>query len=78
MSGGDERMTCDATFTRGPLTLRCDRQAHLTGDKFVYDDTDHYDFHLDARWTFSDVWDLSTETFVPSVCCYFRRLPEQS
>lgn len=58
-------MTCDATFTRGGLTLRCDRQEHSTR-------TDHYDFHLDARWSASWIWDVSIESFVPSLCCYFR------
>ncbi len=71
-------MTCDATFTRGGLTLRCDRhQEHSTPlvmEDFVGMDmdTDHYDFHLDARWSASWIWDVSIESFVPSLCCYFR------
>lgn len=68
-------MTCDATWTRAGMTLRCDRQEHLVlqGLEDVVDmDTDHYDLHLDARWSASCVWDVSTESFVPTLCAYFR------
>ena len=68
---GDTTMgTCGATFTRGGLTLRCDRQDHSDDD---YDGL-HYDFHLDADWTtYSWLWGTETTTLNVSF-----RLPEQS
>ena len=66
-------MTCDATWTRAGLTLRCDRHEHPV--EGVYDDTDHYDLHLDALWSESVMFDRSIEDFVPTLCAYFR-LPE--
>ena len=73
---GDTIMgTCGATFTRGGLTLRCDKQDH-SDDGGMFDDG-HYDFHLDAVWDDSWLWDVGTETFVRTLRVHFR-VPEQS